>query len=227
MTRYIPNFITCLNLFCGCISIVCAFNERLDLAAYFIFAGAVFDFFDGLTARMLKAYSELGKQLDSLADVVSFGVAPAAIMYKLLLATTNSTSGEFIACSAFILAVFSALRLAKFNIDTRQSDSFIGLPTPANAIFISSLALSNITQLIENMFFLLAVVIIFSYLLVSNIQLFSFKIKSFDWRNNKIRYIFVFILVSLLLALQWAGLAIAMVLYIFLSIINNHLRRTR
>jgi len=219
MTKYIPNFITCLNLFCGCVSIVFTFSDRLDFAAYFILFAAIFDFLDGTFARLLKAYSEIGKQLDSLADMVSFGVAPASIMYKLLLSTATFQLGWIVAFSAYIIAIFSALRLAKFNIDARQSESFIGLPTPANAIFICSLTLSNTLALTGNIFLLSAVTLVFSYLLVAELPLFSFKFKSFDWKNNKIRYIFVVISMFLLLFLNWNGLAIAILIYITTSLI--------
>jgi len=232
--RHVPNTITCLNLLCGCLSIVLSTNGQLETAAYFIFAAAVFDFLDGFAARMLKAYSSIGKELDSLADVVSFGVAPAFIMYDLLLSVIAQhdlsvdflTCGWFIAASAFLIAIFSALRLAKFNIDTRQTDSFIGLPTPANALFICSLAfMSTGNHLLAvctgNMFFLLAVTVVFSYLLVAELPLFSLKFKSFDWKNNKTRYIFIALSAILLIILHWAGLAAVILLYIILSILTN------
>ena len=222
--RHVPNTITCLNLFCGCLSIVCSFNGFLQEAAYFIIAAAVFDFFDGFAARWLRAYSAMGKELDSLADMVSFGVAPAAIMYELLSpAVENYELSAWWAIPAFIITVFSALRLAKFNIDTRQNDSFIGLPTPANALFICSLAFVSSSEhhliwLTGNPMFLFAVTILFSYLLVAELPLFSLKFKSFDWKNNKIRYIFVSISALMLICLHWAGLAVVILIYIFLSV---------
>ena len=232
--RQVPNTITCMNLICGCLSIIFSFDGKLETAAYFIFAAAVFDFFDGFMARWLKAYSAIGKELDSLADMVSFGLAPAFIMYALLLtaAATNGlqveifTCGWFIAVPAFIIAVFSALRLAKFNIDTRQTDSFIGLPTPANALFICSLAFissggSQLSILTGNLFFLNAVIVVFSYLLVAELSLFSLKFKSFDWTSNKIRYIFIVVSAFILLTLHWAGLAVVILIYIVLSIFTN------
>ena len=228
--RHVPNTITCLNLFCGCLSIVCTFSSMLDIAAYLILAAAVFDFFDGFAARWLKAYSEMGKQLDSLADMVSFGVAPASIMYTLLLYSTIEHDlyvfGYLVASTAYLIAVFSALRLAKFNIDTRQSDSFIGLPTPANALFICSLAFissdtSHATMLTDNLFFLLAVTIVLSYLLVAELPLFSLKFKSFAWKDNKIRYIFLALSLLILLILHWAGLAAVILVYIILSVFTN------
>ena len=230
--RHVPNTITCLNLFSGCLSIVMTFNGMLNMAAYFIFAAAVFDFFDGFAARWLKAYSAMGKELDSLSDVVSFGVAPAAIMYALLLSAAAKhgltvetfSCGWWVAVSAYIIAVFSALRLAKFNIDTRQTDSFIGLPTPANALFICSLAfVESVNQsiLTESIFFLLAITVVFSYLLVSELPLFSLKFKSFDWKSNQIRYIFIILSALVLIALHWAGLSVVILLYIIISIFTH------
>jgi CDP-diacylglycerol--serine O-phosphatidyltransferase len=232
--RHVPNSITCLNLLCGCLSIVSSTNGKIETAAYFILAAAVFDFFDGFAARWLKAYSPMGKELDSLADMVSFGVAPAYIMYVLLLPAIAQlglsieifTCGWLIATPAFLIAVFSALRLAKFNIDTRQTDSFIGLPTPANAIFICSLAFMfsgnhPLAVLTGNVCVLLAVTFVFSYLLVAELPLFSLKFKSFDWKNNKTRYIFIALSAILLIILHWAGLAAVILLYIILSILTN------
>ena len=232
--RHIPNTITCLNLFCGCLSVVCTFHGRLEMAAYFILAASVFDFFDGFAARWLKAYSAMGKELDSLADMVSFGVAPAAVMYTLLLQAAGNyglpvemyRTGWLAAMPAFVIAVFSALRLAKFNIDSRQTESFIGLPTPANALFICSLAFitssnSLWTKLTDNIFFLLAVIALFSYLLVAELPLFSLKFKSFAWNSNKIRYIFIAISAVILLMLHWAGLAAVILTYIIISVLTN------
>jgi CDP-diacylglycerol--serine O-phosphatidyltransferase len=229
--RHIPNSITCLNLFCGCLSVVSAFNGRLDSAAYFIFAAAVFDFFDGFAARMLKVRSNIGKELDSLADMVSFGVAPASMMYMMLLRAVaaqgfpNDTFavGGMISLSAFLIAVFSGLRLAKFNTDTRQTDSFIGLPTPANALFICALVFAaqgsgGLASLSGNMYFLLVVTVAFSLLLVAELPLFSLKFKTFDFKSNKIRYIFIGLSAVILVVLHWSGLAAIILLYILLSI---------
>jgi CDP-diacylglycerol--serine O-phosphatidyltransferase len=232
--RHVPNAITCLNLFCGCLSIVFTFDGKLAAAAYFILAAAVFDFFDGFAARWLRAYSDMGKELDSLADMVSFGVAPAAIMYSLLFPAAMKFGLSFepawcVSILAFVIAVFSALRLAKFNIDTRQSDSFIGLPTPANALFICSLALISTEHhpwavVTGNMLFLLAVTGVFSYLLVAELPLFSLKFQSFDWKSNKIRYIFVIFSLFVLIMLQWAGLSVVILMYIVLSVFPNKIK---
>ncbi|MEY3679312.1 MAG: hypothetical protein RI924_1453 [Bacteroidota bacterium] len=137
MKKHIPNTLTCLNLFSGCVGLVFAFENQLIFAAYAIGISAMLDFFDGMTARLLKAYSEIGKELDSLADVVSFGVLPSLIIYQLF--KTSTSVHAYLPYLAFMIAVFSALRLAKFNVDTRQSEHFIGLPTPANALLIGSL----------------------------------------------------------------------------------------
>jgi len=230
--HHVPNMITCLNLFCGCLSVMSSLSGTLEAASYFIFAAAIFDFFDGFTARLFKAYSAIGKELDSLADVVSFGVAPAFIMYVMLLKTAGNhgfpteiySCGWMIAVTAFLIAVFSALRLAKFNIDMRQTDSFIGLPTPANALFICSLAFVSqgnhpLALLAGNMFFLLAVVVVFSFLLISELPLFSLKFKSFDWKKNRIKYLFISFSALILILFHWAGLALVILCYIILSII--------
>jgi CDP-diacylglycerol--serine O-phosphatidyltransferase len=206
---------------------VFALNGEFVTAAYFIMIAAVFDFFDGFAARWLKAYSAIGKELDSLADMVSFGVAPASIMYGLLLGAVTriglSAGGWFIALSAFLIAVFAALRLAKFNIDTRQSDSFIGVPTPATALFICSLTFivqdaGVIATFASNLYVLLAVIAVFSLLMVSELPLFSLKIKSFAWKANRIRYIFLALSVGILAIFRWTGLAMVILLYIVLSI---------
>ena len=257
MKKHIPNFITSLNLFSGCIAIAFAFAgyQYVWIAGIMIFVAAVFDFLDGLAARMLHAYSELGKQLDSLADMVSFGIAPSVIVFQLLNTSIGKVdpSSEFsdllskinginilnqfftykpiellITFSAFIIAVFSALRLAKFNIDTRQTTSFIGLPTPANAILFASFPLilhfeSSIlcNSIILNTYILLTLVIIQSALLVSEIPLFSLKMKSLKWADNKTRYIFLSLSIILLAILHFKAIPFVILLYIVSSIINN------
>jgi len=237
--RYIPNFITSLNLLSGCLSIVLAFEGYLLLAVYMIFLSAIFDFFDGMSARLLKVYSEVGKQLDSLADVVSFGVAPSVIVFSMM---KNMIFGSSILpplesisfinflflISPFLIAVFSGLRLAKFNIDTRQSDSFIGLPTPANALFFVSLYIITlvsdnnlINHLIQNKVFLLVLIIIFSLLLIAEFPMFSLKFKNLGLRGNKIRFIFIGLSAVLLILLQSIAVPVIIILYIILSAINN------
>ncbi|MCX6232509.1 MAG: CDP-diacylglycerol--serine O-phosphatidyltransferase [Bacteroidetes bacterium] len=245
----IPNFITLLNLLCGCLAIVAAFETNLVLASVLVFAGAFFDYFDGMAARILHAKSEIGKQLDSLADVVTFGVVPAIISYKLLqIAAVNNafiTNNNFLLYIPFIIALFSALRLAKFNIDSRQTTSFLGLPTPANAIFWASAPLIIyykgfeginvfgqlnviIASLFQNAYFLIAFSILMSALLIIEIPLFSLKMKDLSWKNNMIQYIFLITAFCLLLVLNFTALPIIILIYILFSIFQysfNHSKK--
>jgi CDP-diacylglycerol--serine O-phosphatidyltransferase len=257
MKKHFPNFITTLNLFSGCVSIAFAFAgyQYVWIAGVMIFVAAVFDFLDGFAARALKAYSELGKQLDSLADMVSFGIAPSVIALQLLntsigkmdshipfsdissIITGNNAANNFatysatdfiITFSAFLIAIFSALRLAKFNIDTRQTESFIGLPTPANAMLFASLPLilhfepsSLFINIILNTWILLFVILLQSFLLVSEIPLFSLKIKSLAWKENKTRFIFIIMSILLLILLRFKALPVIVLLYILSSVVSN------
>lgn len=226
--RHIPNFITCLNLICGCVGIIFLFQDKVIYAAYLIWLAAIFDFFDGFFARILKSYSPMGKELDSLADMVSFGVLPSFIMFWMI---SESTSGTYIPLIAILMAVFSALRLAKFNIDERQAESFIGLPTPANAIFISSLPLilnydeGYFHNLLLSVWILIAITIIFSLLLVAEIPLFSLKFKDYKWTNNKLRFIFLAVSIILLLLYKIIALPIIIIFYILISISENLIKR--
>ena len=226
--KHIPNTITCCNLFSGCIACVMAFNGDFNAALFFIVLGAIFDFFDGMVARLLKVSSPLGVQMDSLADDVTFGFAPAAVVYsfmcKLTLPAFLSPVTEFIPFYAFLIAVFSAVRLAKFNIDTRQSTSFIGMPTPANALFWGSLVVGGHDFLVSESFnaiYLLILVLIMSYLLVAEIPMFSLKFKNLTWSDNKISYIFLLVCIPLLIFLQISGFAAIILWYIFLSAITK------
>lgn len=229
VTKHIPNTLTCLNLFSGCVAIIAAYNGDFYLASLFIVAGAIFDFFDGMSARMLKAYSPLGKELDSLADMVTFGVAPAMIIFTLLRKLTNCEClpyyvADYLPYLAFVIAAFSALRLAKFNIDERQTTSFIGMPTPANALFWIGICIgidNGVLAFVNNIWILLALTFIFSYLLVSEIPMFSFKFKSLDWKSNKLRYIFLAIAIPTLILLGIPGISAIILLYILLSIITK------
>ena len=187
MKKHIPNFITCLNLLSGCVAVWFAFNGNFEGAFIAIMLSAVFDFLDGLAARILKAYSPMGKELDSLADMISFGLAPGAIIFSLL---TETGINELLPYFAFIIPVFSGLRLAKFNIDDRQTSSFIGLPTPANAIFIAGLAFAYPDFLVTNLWLLVLITLVFSYLLIAEIPMFALKLKSLAWKENQIQYIF-------------------------------------
>lgn len=229
ITRHIPNAITSLNLFSGCIAITMAFNGNFDMAAAFILLAAFFDFFDGMTARLLKAYSDIGKELDSLADMVSFGVAPSVIFFKLMqlgFSGTQNIIASYIPYLAFVIAVFSALRLAKFNLDTRQTTSFIGLPTPANALFLLSFGLlytSNLSMksMVLNPYFLLVVALIFSLLLVAEIPMFALKIKSLKWKGNEIRYIFLGLSAVVIVLLHEMALLGIIPLYILISLLTQ------
>ena len=221
MKKHIPNALTCGNLVCGCFGIDFAYNNNLVWAAYMIGLAAVFDFFDGFVARLLKVSSPIGKELDSLADVVSFGVLPGIIMFHLL---QNNQAGSWMYL-AYIIPAFSALRLAKFNIDTRQTSSFIGLPTPANAILIGSLPL---VLEYHEMFatylswpVLIAISIVMSLLLVTELPLFALKFKSYAFKGNEIRYSFLASAVLLLPFLKFAALPLIIILYILFSVIGN------
>lgn len=220
MLRHLPNFLTCCNLLCGCFGIVFLLEDRGIQAAYFVWAAGLFDFFDGFAARLLKVASPIGKELDSLADVVSFGVLPALVMYKLIGHATDSLALPYI---GFSIAAFSALRLAIFNVDTRQSDSFIGLNTPANSIFITALPLLSptIQSWLFQDYILVAITLIFSMLLVSPIHFFAFKFKNFRWADNKIRFTFLVLAVLLLVLLQFNAIPLIILLYIALSLANQ------
>lgn len=228
ITRHIPNSVTCLNLFSGCIAAVMAFEAEYELAMLFIVLSAVFDFFDGLLARSLHAYSKIGKELDSLADDVSFGVAPSLIIFSLFkemhYPSFLVSVEDYFPYLAFAISVFSALRLAKFNVDERQTSSFIGLPVPANALFWGSLVVGAHSFLISDSFnalYLFALVAIFSYLLVSEIPMFSLKFKNLSWKDNKVSFIFLLICIPLLIFLGIAGFAAVIVWYILLSVITR------
>ena len=216
--RHIPNFITSLNLFTGCVGIYFAFEGNFLAALLCIMIAAVLDFLDGFAAHLLKAYSEMGKQLDSLADVVSFGVLPGALVFSVL--STSELHGYF-AFVGFLIPVFSALRLAKFNVDERQTSSFLGLPTPAHAIFWGGMIFSFADVLTQNPLFLCALVVVFCLLLVSEIPMFSLKIKGFSWRENKTQYIFLAGCVVLFAVMQLNAFAPIIAWYIVLSILGN------
>jgi CDP-diacylglycerol---serine O-phosphatidyltransferase len=216
MIRHLPNLLTSLNLLCGCLGIVLVLEDSVWPAAYFVWAACVFDFLDGFTARTLKVSSPIGKQLDSLADVVSFGLLPAVVMYKLWPAGESDWLPYF----SFLLVVFSAIRLAIFNIDETQTHSFRGLPTPANALFISALPLQTgwAESALNQSWVLLGITVIFSWLLVSPIRLFALKFKNYQWNENKIRFIFLLLSIALLIMLQATAIPLLILLYIGLSL---------
>lgn len=228
ITRHIPNTVTCCNLLSGCVAIVMAHQGCYQAALGFIVLGAVFDFFDGMLARLLHAYSPLGKELDSLADDVTFGAAPAMMVFHLMqelnLPTDLAPAAPFLPYTAFLIAAFSALRLAKFNIDTRQSTSFIGLPTPANALFWGSLIVGARDFLMTDSWsflYLIALVLLTSWLLVAEIPMFSLKFKNLSWRDNKVQFIFLLGCIPMILFLQMAGLAAIIIWYALLSFVTQ------
>lgn len=227
MKKHIPNALTCTHLFCGCTGIVFAFHKQLDYAAYAVFIAAFFDFLDGMAARLLKVHSDLGKQLDSLADTVSFGVLPSAIVYHLFyLPKENPNNLNCFYFGAFFIAVFSALRLAKFNIDTRQSNSFIGLPTPASALFSASFPLillqhnTSFTGIILNHWFLYSFITINCWLLVAELPLLSLKFKNLGFAENIYRYVLLIFGAICLVIFKFAAIPVIIFFYIILSIIQ-------
>lgn len=225
--KHLPNAITCANLFSGCLGIVFTFQHNLLYAAYAIFLSAIFDFFDGFASRMLRSFSGIGKDLDSLADLVSFGVLPSAILYELLLeAPQVDHVSPYLNFIAFLIPVFSALRLAKFNTDERQSDIFIGLPTPANAILIASFPLILLQgnlfyrEYVLNPYFLWCFTLIMCSLLVAEIPLMSLKFKSTDFKENIYRYLLLAISVIAIIIFKFAAIPAIIFIYIAMSIIQ-------
>lgn len=218
MIRQLPNFLTCCNLICGCFGIVFLLEDRGVPAAYFVWAAGVFDFFDGFVARLVKSNSLIGKELDSLADVVSFGVLPALVMYKLIGAHSTSEVFPFI---GFSIAAFAALRLAIFNIDETQTDSFRGLNTPATSLFVTSLPLlpESVGRWLFQEWILILLTLVLSLLMVSRIEIFALKFKNFSWGENKIRFTFLILSVLLLLIFQVTAIPLIILLYIALSLV--------
>lgn len=241
--RHIPNIITLLNLLCGTIAVIFAVQGSLIMAAIFVAAGIFFDFFDGLAARSLKVAGELGLQLDSLADVVTSGVVPGIVMYQLLDNTLPGNSGvensgwevnpgwwdwnfNTLALVGLLISLASAYRLAKFNVDDRQTDSFIGVPTPANALLVLSFPLiltfqpdSFITDLILNEWFLIGVTLVSCYLLNAEIKLFALKFKNLGFTDNKLRYFFLLLCLVLILVFQFVAVPLIILSYVLLSVI--------
>ncbi|MFT5777163.1 MAG: CDP-diacylglycerol--serine O-phosphatidyltransferase [Crocinitomicaceae bacterium] len=266
----IPNLFTAANLLSGCLAILFAVSGRIDLAPFAIFAGAFFDFFDGFLARKLHVSSEMGKQLDSLADMVTFGVAPGVIMMAVILdaqtvieisksmpfesidwtliyaslpqwleSLLTGEHSNFLPFMGLIIPFFSLFRLAKFNLDERQTESFIGLPTPANTLFFMAFPLvlcymppalglgTQIYEIVFNPFVLAGMIILMSLLLVSEIPLFSLKFKTFGWRENKVRFIFLLISLAFIVLFKAWSLALIVFLYLILSLIENSVLKTR
>jgi len=241
--KNIPNFLTSLNLACGTIGVVMALSNKPHYAAIMVLCAALLDFLDGFSARLLKAYSSMGKELDSLADLVSFGLVPATIIYKLMEGIAPEwgvVSGglNILPFTAFIITIFSALRLAKFNIDTRQSDVFIGLPTPANALFFISFPIilyygnSNsgllkiIATLTSDFVILLVMTLISSFLLVSNIRLIAFKFKNYTLGQNIPQFSLLAIAIILTLIFGVFSLPLIIISYLIVSIISGRITKT-
>tara|TARA_R110001583_G_scaffold41445_1_gene131900 strand:- start:166 stop:897 length:732 start_codon:yes stop_codon:yes gene_type:complete len=238
--KHIPNIFTLLNLLSGTIAVIYAVNNDLVTAAYLVFLGIFFDFFDGFFARLLDVQGELGKQLDSLADVVTSGLVPGIVLFQLFQAknlivvetteivTWESENFEFLPFFGLLVTLAAAYRLAKFNIDERQTSSFIGLPTPAAALVVLSLPLilefSSIdvaTTLIENNWFLMVLTLLLCYLMNAEIPLFSLKFKDYSWKNNKVKFVFILVTLLLIVLFQFVAIPIVIVLYVLMSMFQN------
>lgn len=241
--KHIPNLITLGNLFCGTIATIFAVQGDFVSAGLFVILGIVFDFFDGFAARLLNVSGELGKQLDSLADMVTSGIVPGIIMYKLIIINSelhlndvvdwtslnNKTSVFSIGLLGLLLTLGACYRLANFNIDTRQSDSFIGLPTPAMSLFVISLPLiqqySSIEfaqNLIANNYFLIGITILLTYFMNAEIPLFSLKFKEYSVKNNLMKYLFLLASLLMIIFLQYISIPLIIILYVVLSVISNY-----
>ena len=223
LIRHLPNALTCGNLLCGCLGIVFCLEGRSIPVAYFVWAAGVFDFLDGFAARWLKAASPIGKELDSLADMVSFGLLPSLVMYKMIAFTSGN---PYLPFAAFLIAVCSALRLAIFNVDETQSDSFKGLNTPANTFFITALPFltGSLGTFIQQDWVLILITIIFSLLLVSRMEIIAFKFKDFSWTNNKVRFTFLACTVLLLVILGKIALPLIILIYIAFSLVAKWMK---
>lgn len=234
----IPNLFTLGNLLCGCLAIVYAFEGFLYISSLLVIVASFFDFLDGFVARALKQSSAIGQQLDSLADMVTFGVVPSVIVYQLLSQAYYSGDGYIFGLNAgmfpklgFLIALFSALRLAKFNIDTRQTKGFLGLPTPANAIFWIGLPLIDhysvlgfaqpLADIILTPSFIVIALLILSFLLISEVKMFSLKVTNLSLKDNALVYSFMAVSLVLLISLSFLALPIIIALYIILSIISS------
>lgn len=241
MLKQVPNAITALNILCGCLAVLFAVSGDLIFASLFVLLGIFFDFFDGFAARLLNAQSEIGLQLDSLADVITSGVVPGIMVFQLLNLSLfgqmrnmtdifyrngwNLSFNDYVPFLGLFIIIASAYRLAKFNVDTRQTSSFIGLPTPSNAIFILSLPLilyyqySELAEsIILNRWFLIILIPVSCYMLNAEIPLFALKFKTWDFKSNVVRYVFLLITFILLIALQFVAIPLVIIIYVLLSI---------
>ena len=226
--QHIPNAITCGNLVSGCLSIMFLTENMPIKAAIMVFVAGLFDFLDGFTARLLKTQSSIGADLDSLSDVVSFGVAPGFIMCWLMdraydLPACTFFGIDVLPCLAFVLPIFSAIRLAKFNNDETQTTTFRGLPAPGMALFIVSLPLAlsqagHLTDGVLSYWACVGITLIFSFMMVSRLRFFSFKMKTAKWEGNEVRWIFLLVAIIGFVVFRWLALPFVMLLYILLSI---------
>lgn len=217
--KNIPNIITAANLFTGSVGVYFASQFDFEKVAFCIVLAAVFDFLDGMVARLLNVHSEIGKQLDSLADMVTFGFLPSYVLFQFL----QLNEAGVLSFAAFLVAVFSAFRLAKFNIDTRQSDEFIGLPTPANALFIGFLIFLKDIEVVDFLFettTLLVVTVVFSLLLVSELPMIALKFKNLQLKENLFRYLTILVAIILVSIFQFSAVPIVIVVYILLSVVK-------
>lgn len=231
--KHIPNTITLLNLFCGCIAVVFVSKDQFEMAFFFVCLGIFLDFFDGFFARLFKVSGPLGLQLDSLADMVTSGVVPGFVMFKMMQSSSTYMSEgylHFFPYLGFIITLGSCMRLAKFNIDTRQTDSFIGLPTPANALFILSLPLVlehysadslMVLEILTEKWVLLLISLFSAYILNAEIPLFSLKIKKFNFKDNALQVIFLISSLLFLVFLDYLAIPLVIIFYVLLSVINN------
>jgi CDP-diacylglycerol--serine O-phosphatidyltransferase len=229
--KHIPNFITLLNLLSGCIALVFAFHRNYEMAFFFVGLGIFLDFFDGFFARLFKVSSPLGLQLDSLADMVTSGVVPGLVMVQMMIDHSAAAPESYLQIFpylGFLITLGSCYRLANFNIDTRQTDSFIGLPTPANALFILSLPLVlkysdslYVLEILTNQWVLLAITLLSAYILNAEIPLFSLKIKKFNFRDNALQMVFLFLSLLLLVFFRYTGIPLVIIGYVLLSVVNN------
>jgi CDP-diacylglycerol--serine O-phosphatidyltransferase len=231
LKQNIPNALTLTNLLFGCLAILSISNRNLESASWLVIGAAVIDFLDGFAARLFKVNSDLGKQLDSLADVVTFGVVPGLMLFSLLSNSTFCQDGTcwkavILPYYGLLIPLFSAYRLAKFNIDTRQTHSFIGVPTPANALMIACINLvpqqTIFNKIYHHHIFLTLVSVIMSYLLIAEIPLFSLKFKTYQFAENKLKYLFLVVSLALILLLKFASAPFILIMYITLSQINNY-----
>ena len=237
MKKYIPNLLTLGNLFCGTVAVMYAVQGDFEIAGLLVVAGIIFDFFDGFAARVLRVSGELGKQLDSLADMVTSGVVPGIIMFYLIFDTQTGAevfinpinAVDFMPFIGLILTLGAGYRLAKFNIDTRQSDSFIGLPTPAMSLFVISLPIilkysesAFVHTILENTYFLIGVSVALTYLMNAELPLFSLKFKEYTFKKNIVKYLFILISLLLIIFLNVISIPIIIILYIVVSIIQNY-----